>query len=328
MAKTRVYKGTTLPDSTSKDDIYAMLDNAVVSVSEIVNADFSATAIVDTKLSTISTHGKVETKALAATSFANGDMLYWDGSSFVKLAIGTAGQKLKMSGTSMAKLICCFDGADGATAYAAETNQEITFKGTAQLDTAQKYSGSASLYLPTTGMASYCTVPDSANWAFGTSPFTIDGCFRFATLPLSTNAASLLGQATNSAEGNYWELSLYNQDDTTYTLQFVSSGTSFNASLTASTATWYHLMVGRTGTSFKVACNGIQLSTTVSLSASALDIANTLDIGRCRSGLISTIGNMNGWIDNLRITKGVCLWDTDFTAPAGVGITLGTLIWE
>ena len=45
------------------------------------------------------------------------------------------------------KLICSFDGADEATAFTAEIGGAFTFAGTAQLDTAQKKLGTASLLL-------------------------------------------------------------------------------------------------------------------------------------------------------------------------------------
>lgn len=53
----------------------------------IVNADIdAAAAIVDTKLATISTAGKVNTTALVTTSQAAGDVLYNNGSNWVRLA--------------------------------------------------------------------------------------------------------------------------------------------------------------------------------------------------------------------------------------------------
>ena len=73
------------------------------SITGIVNADCdSAMSLVDTKLATISTAGTVNTTALVTTSQAAGDILYNNGSGWVRLAKGTAGQTLKMNGTATA----------------------------------------------------------------------------------------------------------------------------------------------------------------------------------------------------------------------------------
>lgn len=63
-----INRSATLPDSANKSDFYALLDSATLQ--NIANADVASDAgIVDTKLATISTAGKVSGAAL--TSFAN-----------------------------------------------------------------------------------------------------------------------------------------------------------------------------------------------------------------------------------------------------------------
>jgi hypothetical protein len=86
---------TTLPDSANKSDFYSLIDNATVT--SIVNADIAASAaIVDTKLATITTAGKVNVSALVATSQATGDIIMYN-SGWVRLAIGTTGQTLTVA---------------------------------------------------------------------------------------------------------------------------------------------------------------------------------------------------------------------------------------
>jgi hypothetical protein len=87
----------TLPDSANKADFYAIIDNATVT--NIVNADISNSAgIVDTKLAAISTAAKVNISSLVATSQAVGDVIYYNGTSWARLGIGTAGQTLTVAG--------------------------------------------------------------------------------------------------------------------------------------------------------------------------------------------------------------------------------------
>ena len=99
MATTTLTRTSDLPDSAAKADFHNLLDvGCTVAVTDIVNADISASAvIVDTKLATISTAGKVNTTALTTTSQAAGDILYHNGTGYVRLGIGTAGQTLKVN---------------------------------------------------------------------------------------------------------------------------------------------------------------------------------------------------------------------------------------
>lgn len=94
---------TTLSDSADKAEFYGIINNATVT--DIVNADISASAnIADSKLATITTAGKVNISALVATNQADGDVIYYNGSSWVRLGIGTAGQTLKVNGTATAPI--------------------------------------------------------------------------------------------------------------------------------------------------------------------------------------------------------------------------------
>ena len=98
MATTTVTRVSTLPDSAAKADFHNLVDTATVAVTEIVNADInSAAAIADTKLATIATAGKVNVTALVATSQSTGDIIYYSGTAWTRLAVGTAGQTLTVA---------------------------------------------------------------------------------------------------------------------------------------------------------------------------------------------------------------------------------------
>lgn len=103
MATTSITRGGDLPDSAAKADFHNLIDNSTIAISDIVNADInSAAAIVDTKLATISTAGKVNINALIATSQAAGDMLTFGltASAWERLPIGTAGQTLTVNASA------------------------------------------------------------------------------------------------------------------------------------------------------------------------------------------------------------------------------------
>lgn len=98
MATITVTRVTTLPDSAEKADFHNLVDTATIAATAIVNADIdAAAAIADSKLATITTAGKVNTSALVTTSQAAGDILYSNGTNWIRLAVGTAGQYLKVA---------------------------------------------------------------------------------------------------------------------------------------------------------------------------------------------------------------------------------------
>ncbi|HPS61374.1 MAG TPA: hypothetical protein PLE33_08980 [Candidatus Cloacimonas sp.] len=98
MANIVLTRGGDLPDNAAKADFHNLVDNATATIADIVNADIASNAaIVDTKLATISTAGKVNVTALTATSQSNGDICYFNGTSWVRLGIGTAGQTLTVN---------------------------------------------------------------------------------------------------------------------------------------------------------------------------------------------------------------------------------------
>lgn len=98
MATITPTRNTTLPDSSQKADFHNLIDTVTLVASAIVNSDIdTSAAIVDTKLATISTAGKVNTTALTTTSMAAGDILYSNGTNWIRLAVGTAGQYLKVA---------------------------------------------------------------------------------------------------------------------------------------------------------------------------------------------------------------------------------------
>lgn len=70
----------------------------------ITNANIASNAaIVDTKLAAITTAGKVSNTALSISGQATGDLLYYNGSAWTRLAVGTGNQTLKVnsSGTNI-----------------------------------------------------------------------------------------------------------------------------------------------------------------------------------------------------------------------------------
>ncbi|MFA5340235.1 MAG: LamG domain-containing protein [Clostridia bacterium] len=199
------------------------------------------------------------------------------------------------------KLLCHFNGADGDTAdQTAATLQTIALEGTAQLDTAYKLFGTASLLLD--GNSDYGTVPDNGNWFFDTGNFTIDVRYRVTSLNPS---GTICGQQVDA--NNYWVLYL---DAGTVRFKCKAGGTTkADYSWTASYAVngWSYLEVSRNATTM-VCYSGVtvalkqEATETTAIAANSIpDLATTLNVGYTALG-----GYFNGHIEELRISKGIC----------------------
>jgi hypothetical protein len=97
-------------------------------------------------------------------------------------------------------------------------------------------------------------------------------------------------------------------------LSYVVSGVDRITSVsTFSTLTWYHIAVARSGTSTKMFINGTQVGLTYTDSTSYLSAARRPVIAI--NGFNESAAPLNGYIDDLRITKGYARYTTNFTPP-------------
>lgn len=191
------------------------------------------------------------------------------------------------------------DGADGSTSFpdSSPANHTMTAEGNAQVDTAEFEFGTGSLLLD--AVAAALTSPDSADWDFGTGDFTIDFWVRF-------NATGANQDLIDRADGDF-KIVMNSSDN--FALVFGGSVV-FNTASGMTTGAWYHCAVARSGTDLRVFINGTQLGATVTNSTD-LTYTSGLFIGRNSTG----VNYLNGWMDEIRISKGIARWTANFTPP-------------
>jgi len=198
-------------------------------------------------------------------------------------------------------------------AYAGTTTHTVTAYGNAQIDTAQsKFGGASGLF---DGAGDYLTTPDSDDWAFGTGDFTIDTWVRFNALPSTNTHAILFCQYVDSS--NLYYLSLRNDAGTYYFFYYCVSGGSpvvavAGTSFSPATATWYHAELIRNGNSWYIAKDGT-LSSATTDSDAIPNLAGTVYVGQF--GTYAVPHNINGWLDELRVSKGIARHTSNFTPP-------------
>jgi hypothetical protein len=208
------------------------------------------------------------------------------------------------------KLLLHCDGADASTAFTDSSAgaKTVTANGNAQIDTAQSKFGGASALFDGTG--DYLSTPDSADWAFGSGNFTIDFWIRLPSIP--TDIAIFQQYVSDS---NRMELNVDTGSLTFYALSAGSYVAHYTATPGLSANTWYHLAVVRNGSSLAIYKDGIAYSlTTLTAIGTLPDLSATLDFGKGHFNAADKY--LNGWIDEVRVSKDIARWTTDFTPPS------------
>lgn len=202
---------------------------------------------------------------------------------------------------------CAFNGADTATSATDDkAGKTITFIGNAQLDTAQKKFGTASLLLDGTGDS--CSLADHADFTF-TGAFTIECFIRCVDATPATEMYLFhIGGMTVSLETN---------GDLIGAISTGGGGFNTRAASGMADATWYHIALARTlatnGT--KLFVNGVQVGSNFGDSNAGGNQSHLERIGAV-DDTGSPILEFNGWIDSFRVTNGVNRYPNAFTPPA------------
>lgn len=211
---------------------------------------------------------------------------------------------------SYTKLLLHCDGDDASTTFtdaSPSAHGNASVAGNAQVDTAQKKFGTGSLLLDGTG--DYLYYADHADWEMGSGEWTVDFWMRFSN---TTGYQYFLYHGATSDEGISWYF--FNNLLTLNISTGAGSDWEFakTVSWTPSTDTWYHLAFVRTSNTLKIFVNGTQVGTDGDMTGiTARNSAGSLYVGSHRNG----IDGVKGWIEEIRISKGIARWTSNFTPP-------------
>ena len=216
------------------------------------------------------------------------------------------------------KLILHCNGVDESTDFPDSSDSEhvVTAHGDAQIDTdiTDPWGGNDGV-AKFDGTGDYLSIPDSSDWAFGMSAFTIDFWVRFTYLPVE---CKFFSQRTTPIASNsnylYWNNNTFSV--ATYSDGW-TPGLSFNASWTPTIETWYHVALVRVDTSnsasgWRLFVNGQALSLTLVGGAwnnAWVDLGADFIIGGQQGQQC-----VPGYIDEFRISN-VARWTLNFTPP-------------
>lgn len=201
------------------------------------------------------------------------------------------------------KVLLHMNGADASTTFTDESGKAWTAAGGAQIDTAQFKFGEASGLFD--GAGDYISTPNSADLDFGTGDWTIDCWVRRD----GTKAYPQIYGAHNTVGAIGLYFGLGNSDNKVRVVWFNTEKV-----LTAGTIadlTWTHVAVVRYGNTVKVYINGTADANTDNCTG---DSINSDGAGAVVGRLSTNVDDYywKGWIDELRVTKGLARWTSNF----------------
>ena len=199
---------------------------------------------------------------------------------------------------SSVSLLLHGNGANGSTAFTDSSSyiHTVTPTGDAEISTTQSKFGGASMYFD--GSGDYLTATDSS-FAFGTGEFTVEFWMR----AVSTATFEGLLSTGNVNTTDSWQISGGTN------LAFGSQSGPSVGDTFPSLNTWHHVAVVRDASSVvTMYINGTNVDSATDTNDYS---ANNLKIGTNRA-----VDNFyDGYIDDLRITKGVARYTSNFTPP-------------
>jgi hypothetical protein len=215
-------------------------------------------------------------------------------------------------------LLCPFSGEDGDTTSTDLSNSAhtLTFNGTAALDSDIRKYGFTSLSLD--GNSDYVDIPDSDDFALGSGDFTIEFHILLSEISRTHHVINKYRNTTNDRE---WAVAIDadNRCRFGWTTDGINTQNQYVTGMpTLAVDTWYHYAVTRSGNTLRQFWDGVELGESVGESDSIS--GDTIFNGDepLRIGTIYSNGFVlytYGYIENVRITKGVALYTSTFTPP-------------
>ena len=199
---------------------------------------------------------------------------------------------------SNVSLLLHMDGASGSTTFtdSSGTPKTVTASGATISTTQSKFGGASGSF----GASAYATSPISSAFEFGTGDFCVEA---FVFITSFSNARIVgIGQGANGG-GPYtgWSLRItstlvgfYRYDGATETDRSTSHSAAANA--------WHHIAVSRSSGTLNTYLNGTRLASVTDTTSYNRINSDNLEIGGVNFG--GTTIPLNGYIDELRITKG------------------------
>ena len=213
---------------------------------------------------------------------------------------------------SSVSLLLHGNGTNGSTTITdnSPSPKTVTAVGNAQISTAQSKFGGASIAFD--GNGDYLTVPHNSAFS-ANADFTVECWLRMAEL---NRLQFVVDKRSGTANNTEWFFYIGSDNKFTVALFNTSAGGVYlnaNSSSVLLINTWYHTAFTLAGTTLRLFIDGTLEATNSTPTGTYATNTNQLIIGRD----VATVPgrDLNGYIDDLRITKGVARYTSNFSVP-------------
>jgi len=217
---------------------------------------------------------------------------------------------------SKVSLLLKGDGANNSTTFTDNSvlPKTMTRTGDAKISTAQSKFGGSSMCFD--GSGDWIDTPDNVDFEFGASDFTIECWVYFNSVSGYIVLISKAGNFTTSTGTDIgWALSWWSSNNMLY-FNYSTDGTNcleFQRAWTPVVNTWYHIAACRNGNTLRLFVNGTQVGANCDVTGHTF--FNSTSLVKIGSGYRGGEYPLNGYMDDIRITKGVARYLGDFTPP-------------
>lgn len=210
--------------------------------------------------------------------------------------------------TAITNTSLLLSGTNGGIFDNAEMNNFETV-GSAQISTSVYKYGTGSMSF--NGAGAWLVTQNRTNFNVGSGDFTVEAWIYTG----STSQQCIIGANRNVDGVGAWMLNLNYTGRVRFFCSY-SGGTVLDYNVgsgTISDSAWHHVAATRNGSSLRIFVDGTQVGTTnTTLGTAAIDNAIAdYRVGSTTDGAL----NFNGYIDDLRITKGYARYTANFTPP-------------
>lgn len=213
-------------------------------------------------------------------------------------------------------LLLHMDGSNGSTTFTDSSKNAlaVTRFGNAQISTAQSKFGGSSGYFD--GNGDYCTLAHNTAFNLSSGDFTIEAWIYNAARPSGVNTQTIIDKDGVLAT-SYPSYSI-TVDSVGLCLLNLGNGVGLSPTVTAYTigtiplATWTCIAATKSGTTIRTFLNG-SLIASATQGVAMTDGSKSLHIGFYAGAGSSSY--FNGYIDELRITKGVARYTDSYSLP-------------
>jgi len=217
------------------------------------------------------------------------------------------------------RLLLHSDGSGSTFVDSESRPKTITANGDATQSAVQSKFGGKSAYFDGTG--DYLFIPDSDDWNFGSGDFTID--FWVNPGQVSAQKAIFSQEESDYYPANFAEIL---SGQIRWVMRTASGADIFDMSSSSTLAigTWYHVALVKNGTTYKIYINGTERGSATN-STVMENVVSPFEIGRRFDGACGLPScHWNGYIDELRVSKGIARWTSNFTPPTSAYTSTGS----